>query len=107
MVGSRLYGLLTRDYNYFNNTYISGALSPEAIISGVPYKCPPTLMRLHKDNYDTVAVYCSCSHLALVMVDRPLVDFMNSLGRVAWRKVLVEVYHITQVMRIASYEQNA
>ena len=27
-------GLLTRDNNYFNNKYITGALSPEGIISG-------------------------------------------------------------------------
>ena len=27
-------GLLTRDNNYFNNRYITGALSPEGIISG-------------------------------------------------------------------------
>ena len=26
---------LTRDNNYFNNKYITGALSPEGIISGV------------------------------------------------------------------------
>jgi hypothetical protein len=32
--GSRLKGLLTRDNNYFNNEYITGALSPEGIISG-------------------------------------------------------------------------
>ena len=33
--GSRLKGLLTRDNNYFNNEYITGALSPEGIISGL------------------------------------------------------------------------
>ena len=31
-------GLLTRDINYFNNKYITGALSPEGIISGTCYR---------------------------------------------------------------------